>query len=238
MRKLLWSGTLALVCFSAAAEWHYRTDLDKMTSKEVRVATIQSSNSLELSSPYAGRNHGYLSVRQHPKYGLDVIVGIQKGQLLCRSYDGCAVLVRFDAAPPIKFSASSAADHDPTLIFLNDSRRFIAQAQKAKRILVQAAIYQNGDQILEFNAGTPLKWASPAAPQKQGQRGGSTGPSAAKADGGCPASTGFSSEGDCGVRYAACHVEVGSMHEPARGRWMRICMKDGIEAANADWKSR
>lgn len=159
----------ALICTHAAA-WEYPEELDKMTGKTGRYAVLKSDNSLALEFPYGGENHGYLTVRQHPTHGLNVIVAVEKGQILCSAYDGCSVVVRFDDGKPQRFSATPPADHSSNLLFIESEPRFISAAQKAKRILIQAAFYQNGNQVLEFTSPEPLRWALPTAARKsQGQ---------------------------------------------------------------------
>lgn len=149
----------ALAPEAAAGEsWDYSTSIDKMTSQKTVHAVIRSSNSLSLQFPYKGSNFGRLLVRQHPKYGTDVIVDVDKGQILCRSYDGCSVSVRFDSGKPSTFSATPPADHSSDTIFLQNAQRFIASARKAKRILVQLTFFQSGMQVLEFEVDEPLKW--------------------------------------------------------------------------------
>jgi hypothetical protein len=138
--------------------WHFDTSPDQMTGKPVKQATVMSTNSLTLDFPYRGNNYGQLTVRQHPKYGLDVIVSVEKGQMLCGSYDGCFVQVRFDEAPPANFSASEPADHSTTHLFLDNPKRFIAGASKAKQIRVAFSMYQAGTQVLEFSTPTSLAW--------------------------------------------------------------------------------
>lgn len=154
----------ALVCLSSAAraDWKYSEELDQMTSKATKHATLASTNSLSLGFPYRGENYGVLQIRQHPKYGLDVIVSVQKGQVLCRSYDGCSVSVRFDDQAPVVFSGVGPADHGSTSVFLRPELRFISLAKKAKRVLVQLSFYQSGEQVLSFETGTPLVWGAAA----------------------------------------------------------------------------
>jgi hypothetical protein len=137
--------------------WQFDTSPDQMTGKPVKQATVVSTNSLTLDFPYRGSNYGQLTVRQHPKYGLDVIVSVEKGQMLC-SYDGCVVQVRFDEAPPANFSASEPADHSTTHLFLDNPKRFIAAASRAKQIRVAFNMYQSGTQVLEFSTPTSLVW--------------------------------------------------------------------------------
>lgn len=159
MRTRFVATILMLTCFSALADWKYEETVDKMSGKKTTEASIESSNSLDLPFPYKGANRGNLTVRQHPSYGLDVIFYIDKGQLLCSSYDGCTVSVKFDDKPPVKFSATTSADHDSKVIFLRTTARFIESAKKAKVILVQPTIYQAGAPVLEFRTNAPLQWA-------------------------------------------------------------------------------
>jgi len=126
-----------------------------MTGKAVSNAVLTSDKSLSLSFPYKGENWAYLVVRQRNGRS-DVMVKVQKGQILCRSHSPCDINVRFDDKPPVKFSGVGSSDHDSTLVFLEPERRFLDGATKAKTILVQVPFYQNGNQIMEFSALAPL----------------------------------------------------------------------------------
>jgi hypothetical protein len=149
------------ICSQAYADqWDYKTTEDKMTGKTTSMARLSSNNSLSLSAPYSGLNYGYLTIRKHPQYGLDVIVSISKGQILCRSYSGCSVKVKFGNDQPMTFSATGPADHSSTTIFLNNSQKFIDQAKKTTHIKVQLMIYHAGDEVLEFDSLSPLAWGS------------------------------------------------------------------------------
>ena len=75
---------------------------------------------MEFGFPYGGKQHGQLTLRRHPRFGRNVIFNIERGQLMCPSYDGCTVLVRFDDAPPASFSAMPPSDHSNETIFLRD----------------------------------------------------------------------------------------------------------------------
>lgn len=155
--KFLWAVAL-LCCGYAHADWIYEDSTDKMTGKSSRHAAIASVNSLALGFPYAGQNKGLLLVRQHPKHGLAVIFRVEKGQILCSNYRGCDINVRFDDGQPVRFSGTESADHSSEMVFINNESRFIAAATKAKRILVQVNMYQNGAPVLEFQTAKPLEW--------------------------------------------------------------------------------
>lgn len=140
--------------------WSYRTDTDQMTGNRQVWAGLRSKNSLQMDFPYRGENHGLLFIRQHPRWGLDVFIQIAKGQIMCRQ-DDCRVVVRFDGGKPITFSGVDPEDNDPTVVFIQNEKRFIENAKKAKRILVQMTYYKAGSQVLEFEAEKPLQWPPP-----------------------------------------------------------------------------
>jgi hypothetical protein len=141
----------------AAAQWKYATDTDEMSGSKVVTATVDSSDSLRLQSPYAGMNKGRLIVRNHPRHGLDVLFLVQKGQIMCRS-SSCEVVVRFDENEPETFPGSPSADHSTNVVFIGNQERFIELARSAKRIRVQVAYFRNGLQILNFQSAKALDW--------------------------------------------------------------------------------
>jgi len=156
--KFYFALAALLACATVQADWEHLTRTDQMTSKAAYFAGIKSSNSLSLAFPYGGANYGQLTVRKRPSDGTSVTLEVAKGQILCSSYNGCPINVRFDDGPIIKFSGTEPADNSSDTVFLNNERRFIELASKAKRILVQVNIYQNGAPILEFNTSKPLEW--------------------------------------------------------------------------------
>lgn len=162
MKKMVLAALAAFMAVSGAAmaDWSYEATTDKMTGKSGRTASLTSENSLALDFPYRGTNHGHLTVRQHPKYGLDVIFQVQKGQILCSSYGGCPIEVKFDNDKPVRFTGTEPADNSSDTVFINNPAKFIAAAQKAKTILVQVNMYHAGAPVLEFKSSTPLEWTS------------------------------------------------------------------------------
>jgi len=158
LRIVLLMAAFIVVTQAHADKWDYTTDADKMTGKTLTKASIASSNSLNLSFPYAGDNYGFLTVRKHPQYGLHVIVHITKGQILCPSYGGCSVKVRFGNGQPLTFSAAGADHQSANVLFIHNAQKFIDLAKKTTSIKVQINIYQAGGQVLEFDGPSPLVW--------------------------------------------------------------------------------
>jgi len=140
-----------------SSDWSLHDSLDPMTGSTQKSMHLVSRNSLSLDFPYQGENKARLTVRQHPRHGLDVIFRVEKGQMLCNS-SRCSVLVRFDDNKPIIFSGTESSDNSSRLIFINDTKRFIDQAKKATQILIQVDFFQNGVQMLEFESKDPLPW--------------------------------------------------------------------------------
>lgn len=134
-------------------KWSYSVSEDAMTGKSARSARIESENTVNFGFPYQGEQHAGLTLRDHPKYGRDVILAIEKGQFLCPSWDGCEVMVRFDDGQPQDWRASPAADNDSTVIFIRNADGFLQRMRSAKVVRVQPRIYQEGEPIFEFRVG-------------------------------------------------------------------------------------
>lgn len=158
--KMTTGLALALAAGGAHADWIYTTQVDKMNGSTMQIAYVASSNSLNLPSPYTGKNHGRIVVRSAKANGLVVVVQVEKGQFIC-GVNNCSVLVRFDEKQPTKFRAVPPSDHDPKTLFLEPERQFIDGAKKAKMIRVQATMFHAGEQILEFAVPAPLSWPPP-----------------------------------------------------------------------------
>lgn len=132
-------------------QWTYDVREDKMTGGATRHAFVLSTNTVNFGSPYAGAQHGRLSLRTDPKYGRDVIFSIERGQLLCRSYENCDVLVRFDEGKPERFSAVGPADNSSETVFIRNYDRFFAKLRKAKIVRLSLNVYQEGAPVFEFD---------------------------------------------------------------------------------------
>ena len=163
--KVLPTVSVVVADSSSLSSWSYSEDVDQMTSKVKTFARLTSTNQIKLDFPYSGNNWGYLTVRRHPQHGLDVLVSISKGQILCASYSGCTVKVRFGDGQPMNFKAAPSDDHSSDIVFLMDARGFIERAKKVRDIKVQLNIYNHGSEVLEFTATDPLVWGQSAKPK-------------------------------------------------------------------------
>lgn len=137
--------------------WDYSTETDKVSNKQGKSASITSNNTFQLDFPYQGGTVGFLVVRKHPRFGKDIIFFVNKGQILCRSYDGCQVSVKFDDKPAYKVNASEPADHSSDTLFLQGYDRLVKDMKTSKKALVEVTFYQQGNKGFEFNT-EGLKW--------------------------------------------------------------------------------
>lgn len=132
-------------------QWRYNVSEEQMTGGKRKSARVDSTNAVEFDFPYNGSQNGHLTLRTDPRYGKDVIFSIEKGQILCPSYEGCGVQVRFDDEKPNNFAASAADDNSSNLVFIRDYNRFLARLKKAKRVRLSVNIYQQGRPVFDFD---------------------------------------------------------------------------------------
>ncbi len=166
---------MALILVSAAAvvqagEWQYDRSQDKMGRAEIKTARLASANVIEFRPPYAGHQRAWLHIRQHPRFGRDVILSLDRAQFVCGVVDGCTVLVRFDDSAAQRFSASEPEDHSSNLLFIEGYARFVTAMAKAKRVRIAATFYQEGSRIIEFDVAGfdwPDLMPKPRAPEKE-----------------------------------------------------------------------
>lgn len=227
-RFLALAATIATGTCSAGG-WTYDSQTDPMTSKTGQVAQIESINSLDLQFPYRGLNRGTVVVRAHPRYGFDVFVMVDKGQIVCHSARPCAMSVRFDNAPPMRFTAVRANDGRSTAVFLRPAEKFVAEARKSHAILVQLTMYQAGEQLLKFASDKPLEWTLVPKPR--------TAKTPASPPVGCEAAT-AASDGACGQQHALCTLEAAGMVGPAHRVFMGECLRHGVAAARGELASQ
>ncbi|MDD2661967.1 MAG: hypothetical protein PHY54_20170, partial [Methylococcales bacterium] len=136
---------------SIMSQWHYSRVEDPMTSGTTYHAVVLSSNKVEFGFPYQGAQNAKLNLRIDPKYGKDVIFSIERGQILCQSYEDCTVLVRFDDEKAVNYSAASAADNSSDTIFIRNYSKFYEKMTKSKIVRISTNIYQEGAPVFEFD---------------------------------------------------------------------------------------
>lgn len=130
--------------------WQTSNSVDAASGKVSKSVWVQSQNELNLSFPYEGAQRGKLTVRKHPRYGLDVIFSIEQGQLLCH-LDECSITVRFDSQAPRKWKAVGPEDQSTELLFISSGEAFVRALKSAKTLVISPTIYRGGSPALKFN---------------------------------------------------------------------------------------
>jgi hypothetical protein len=133
------------------AQWTYARNSDPMGSGTYYVAYVTSLNTIELGYPYGGPQRATLTLLMAPDGSGDVIFEIERGQLLCESYEECLVSVRFDDGQREYFSALGPSDGSTTRIYISNYRKFYGKLNRAKRVRLAAGIYQGGAPAFEFD---------------------------------------------------------------------------------------
>ena len=133
------------------SQWSYYQSDDQMGKGIINQAFVSSSNTVNFDFPYAGAQHATLRLITHPRGGKDVMFSIEKGQILCHSYEDCTVLVRFDDEKATNYSAVGTADNSTETIFIRNYGRFVEKILKAKQVRISTTIYQQGAPVFEFD---------------------------------------------------------------------------------------
>src|SRR5690606_36991950 len=132
-------------------QWRYHASEDSMSGAPSKSASVLSNNQFEFDFPYQGRQHATLTIRRHPRWGNDVIFRIEKGQVLCNSYDRCRINVRFDDAQPRRLSGNEPSDNSTETVFIPGYNDFVSRLSRAKTVRIEVDIYQQGPLVAEFN---------------------------------------------------------------------------------------
>lgn len=133
------------------SQWSYNQVADEMSKGTAYLATVDSSNTVDFDFPYSGEQRALLALRIDPRYGKDIIFKIEKGQILCSSYEGCTVLVRFDDGKASNYTAASSADNSTETIYIRNYNRFVENMLKAKKVRISTTIFQEGAPVFEFD---------------------------------------------------------------------------------------
>lgn len=141
--------------------WDYDNEADEMGRGEIKRAVTRSSNAVFFHPPYDGAQHGLFIIRDHPKYGKDLILQIHSGQFLFNIDDQCRVVIRLDDQKPQSFTGTQAADRSTTVCFIHGYTKLLPQIKRAKTMKIEAQFYEDGDQVFSFDV-EGLQWEDTA----------------------------------------------------------------------------
>lgn len=131
--------------------WVYSVSNDEMSGSEAQHAMLASTNRFELRFPYQGTQFAALMVRRHPRHGIDAMVTIERGQLLCGVSDACTLQVRFDNAPAQQWTFVEPESDDSTVLFFRDGRAFATKLATAKIVRIELKFFQQSPVVAVFD---------------------------------------------------------------------------------------
>jgi hypothetical protein len=132
-------------------QWNYSRSEEGMSGKAVRTARVFSTNTIDLEFPYGGPQRASLILRRHPRWGNDVILRIERGQILCHSYGDCRINVKFDDGKVLRFDGNPPDDNSSEVVFIPAFSTFMRQLPKSNTVKIEISIYQSGNQVFEFD---------------------------------------------------------------------------------------
>ena len=136
-------------------KWQFQEDVDKMTSKTVKYASIDANEELEFKFPYDGGSVASLTIRKKDGSN-DIYLSVSKGQFN-GTYDGGQVRIKFDEEQPKKFSFTAPSDNSSDVIFINSTKAIISKLKTSKKIIIEAEFFNEGNRQMEFDV-TGFKW--------------------------------------------------------------------------------
>ncbi|MES2497112.1 MAG: hypothetical protein V4618_13440 [Pseudomonadota bacterium] len=139
-----------------ASKWAYSDSKDEMRGTTTKYAIVDSENAVDLEFPY-GSVRGHLQIRKRSADGLTIMFSVDKGQILCHNYSESYISAKFDDGGVQRFSCTSAADGSADVAFIEAEGRFLSKLRSAKRTIIEAPFYQQGNQQFIFET-KDLEW--------------------------------------------------------------------------------
>ena len=140
------------------SNWVFDSTINKMTSKINYTASISANELLDLKFPYQGGVSVSLSIRKKAGEENEAFLYLSKGQLMAaHSYEEGTIRLRFDEEAPESYSVIGSTDNSSNIVFINSVNKVINKLKRSKKLIIEAVVYDNGNQQMEFNT-TGFKW--------------------------------------------------------------------------------
>jgi hypothetical protein len=137
------------------SRWAYFGRADEMRNSTTFIASTQSINTANFSFPYEGNQRMTMQLRKSPAFGNDVIFMIERGQILCHTYD-CRAAISFDGSTE-KLTLNESADNNSAVVFARYPDSIARKIKSSKRVIVEMMFYQEGTRQFTFET-EGLEW--------------------------------------------------------------------------------
>ena len=138
--------------------WDFTSDTDDMDDSVNKYYSLRSDNFANFDFPYQGDSYLTITVRYMKKYGYDVLLNIDKGQMIGNEYNGTNyVRVRFDNGKAEKYYYNEPNDGSADCVFIKNTSKFIKKCKTAKTIIIEQEFYQEGVHQFKFHVDKSLE---------------------------------------------------------------------------------
>jgi hypothetical protein len=138
------------------AKWTYSENTDKMEGTKQYFASITSTNKIDFEFPYEGGSTFDIIVRNKGVEN-EVLLIVSKGQFMTSISGDETLKVKFDDNKPENYIYNSASDASMDVVFIDNSKKFIDNLKKSKKLMIEANFYNAGKKVIEFNI-EGFKW--------------------------------------------------------------------------------
>ena len=138
--------------------WDFTSDTDDMDDSVNKYYSLRSDNFANFDFPYQGDSYLTITVRYMKKYGYDVLLNIDNGQMVGNEYNGTNyVRVRFDNEKAEKYYYNEPSDGSADCVFIKNASKFIKKCKTAKTIIIEQEFYQEGVHQFKFHVDKSLE---------------------------------------------------------------------------------
>ena len=130
----------------ANINWQYNSDTDALGHRTLSACT-ESLNSISLHWPY-GETKAILCVQNRSGRRYMYLHTQEKSQMLCSSYEGCSVAVRYDSASAGRATFFEPSDYDSSYLL---ARGMPTRLPASKQMVIAPTFYQDGQQEFIFD---------------------------------------------------------------------------------------
>lgn len=144
-------------CSVFANQWELSNKPDPMGRGNDEIASVKSENTFELQQPYSGIQHATFVLRKLHNADNEFVIALDRGQLVCGTPD-CFITARIDDQDSTRLKVSSPKDGSTNILIGSLDVATKRAITVGKKLLIETTVFQNGEQIFEFNiADTPFK---------------------------------------------------------------------------------
>lgn len=138
------------------SNWEYTNDVDQMTGNNNYYAKCISKTKIDFEFPYDGGSFFTLVVRSKG-HGNEVLLTVSKGQFMTSLMSSESCKIKFDDNQPIAFKYNMSNDASADVIFFDNSDEFVKKLITAKKLLIEATFFNEGNKVIEFDV-SGLNW--------------------------------------------------------------------------------